>query len=93
MGLYIQHILSNLMIPAYLFATFKLYEVAMFEDSNTNWRLFFGASIVNLITFSMQFYGFGTPAQYQLVDSDYADDWLYPSIYYGLNWYGHIPRC
>merc|ERR1711953_1199633 len=77
MGLYIQHILSNLQIPAYLFATFKLYEVAMFQDSLTNWRLFTGASIINLITFSMQFYGFGTTAQYYLLDSDNADRWLY----------------
>ena len=92
---YIEHILSNLYIAAYLYVIYKLFYVAMYMDTTRAWRTFWVVFTSNIITFAMQWSGFGTAAIRYLKQDDYenADNLLLPSIFYLLRWYTHIPAC
>lgn len=83
-----------MMIPAYLYGTYLLYEVAVFDgfDSWTDWAKPIIWILVSFFTLTMQI-EHGTDAMYFLRENpNHADNVLFPSLFYLLNWVDHTPR-
>lgn len=90
--LYLRHGLSNLMIPAHIYAAYLLFEFAVNESDWQSWAKFVVFVIHGLSFFSLQFNN-GTDAMYAMYeDPNYNDYNLYPSIFYFLNWIEHNAR-
>lgn len=92
-ALYIQHGISNLHSPAYLFGAYKLFELAVSTGELKDTLVLTGFLIESLIAHELQRVR-GAYAMYYLIDGDseYADDELFPSIFYLLGWVEHVPR-
>ena len=91
-SLYIEHGLSNLMIPAYLLSIYELYGVAVFTGDKSSWYMLAAFTLASFIAFSI-FTGTGTEAMYYLRPNPNNDDReLIPSIFYILKWTEHAER-
>lgn len=89
---YIQHGLSNLMIPAHIYGAYMLYELAISEGTWIDWSLlpYYALSSLAITAAQMRY---GSDAMYFLLESPHhADRQLYPSLFYLLNWIEHTPR-
>ena len=83
-ALYIQYVLSNLYIPAYLYGTFKMWESAVWEETWNGflkWGLYL---FVNLITLLIQIIGAKSAQYWLLEDLEYTDTMFVPSLFYTL---------
>ena len=89
-ALYIEHGLSNLIIPAYIYGIYKTWESAVFEQESIDWWIFWGWLFVSIYTFS-KFQGTAVVCMRYLNGYPYLDDGLKPSIAYLLNWTEHGP--
>ena len=91
-SLYIEHGISNLVIPAYLYGAYLFYEVAVYEESGTSWAEFGSWILISIYTYIFQRIS-GSSAQYYLrPNEEYADSELRPSLFYLLGWAEHEPR-
>ena len=92
-SLYIEHMLSNLMIPMFLYSGYLLYSVGVQTGEQADYLKLGAWLVVSMISFGTQT-AYGTDAQYFLVDgkSKWADYSLVPSIFYLLNWVEHTER-
>ena len=89
---WIEHVLSNLMIPAYLRNTYLLLEVAMVEGTQSNWWKLLGWLFWTWIIYSAQV-STGTRAMnYLMYNDEYYNERLRPSLFYFLKWIEHTPR-
>lgn len=87
-----EHVLSNLMLVAYLRGAYLMLEVAMLEDSNEHWWKFLVWIILNWIVYDIQI-TVGTEAiNYLKYNDEYYDEFLRPSLFYFLKWIYHTPR-
>ena len=50
-SLYIEHGISNLVIPAYLYGAYLFYEVAVYEESGTSWAEFGIWILINIYSY------------------------------------------
>ena len=88
-SLYIEHAISNLSIPAYLYGAYLFYEVAVYDESWESWVEFGIWCLTSLYAYLAQRY-IGIEAQYFLRPSDlYEDSALRPSLFYLLGWVEH----
>eukprot|EP00354_Favella_ehrenbergii_P003613 CAMPEP_0170472914 /NCGR_PEP_ID=MMETSP0123-20130129/14889_1 /TAXON_ID=182087 /ORGANISM="Favella ehrenbergii, Strain Fehren 1" /LENGTH=215 /DNA_ID=CAMNT_0010741549 /DNA_START=514 /DNA_END=1161 /DNA_ORIENTATION=+ len=87
---YIQHMLSNWMLPATLYSYYLLLDVSIDTGKAAEYFKFAGFFLVSFISVA-GFYTEGTNAMYFLLDgkSKYADPELVPSLFYLLNWSEH----
>ena len=91
-SLYIEHVISNLYLPAYLYGAYSFYERAVYKETWQGWAALALYSVMSLITYYIQRLG-GTKAQYFLHESpEYNDSVLRPSLFYLLRWADHEPR-
>ena len=91
-ALHIEHMLSNLMWPAYLYGVYQMYDTAVGSDGSSEWIKLIVFMITCLIT-EQRFQNNGTNAMYFLRSNHkYADNRLYPSLFYILNWIEHDER-
>ena len=89
---WIEHVLSNLMIPAYLRNTYLLLEVAILEEDQEHWWKLLGWLFMTWIIYSAQV-SIGTEAiNFLKYNDEYYDDLLRPSLFYILKWIEHTPR-
>ena len=88
-ALHIEHMLSNLMWPAYIYSIYQMYNTAVGSEGWSEWIKLLVLFIISSITESA-FYSSGTRAMYFLRENyKYADTNLYPSLFYILNWIEH----
>ena len=95
MAFYLEHVMSNAIIPSMIYNAYLLYEylvnVDEAEDDNALKRLIAWIAI-NPLFYALQS-GAGTEAIYYLkVDEENDDAWLWPSLFYILNWVDHSSR-
>jgi len=90
---YIEHGLSNLMVPAAAYSGYLLLSVAVDSGWVSEYLKFAGAMATFVLTIGEQRL-YGTRAMYYLIDglSPHADEYLTPSIFYLLNWSEHTER-
>lgn len=92
-AIYIEHVLSNFQYPVYIYSNYLMFAVAIdsgYWGDYLKWGAF---AISSMITHSMQV-SIGTDAMYFLNDanSKWADQELFPSLFYLINWAEHDPR-
>jgi len=92
-SLYIEHLISNLQFPIYVYSMFLLSGVAIQTDDWYQWMLAGLYSIFTIVSFGIQVYN-GANAMYYLIDgkSKHADSSLSPSLFYLLGWQEHSER-
>lgn len=88
---YIEHVISNMLFPANIFADILLYQVAVFTDEISMKWILAGSVLSSFITYFTQV-GAGADAQYYLKLSKYDDGVLLPSIFYAFGWFYHDLR-
>ena len=89
----IEHWVSNLHIPMYIYGTVKLLTVAIDSSAAYDWVIFGVYTLLSGVNGAIQMLN-GTDAQYFLIEgkSKWADQILYPSLFYLINWIDHTPR-
>ena len=85
---WIENVISNFYMPAYVRALYKIFEVAYFEGGWRNWASLIAWSLISYFTFVVQI-GTGTRAISYLRGSDYVDETLLPSLWYTFSWIEH----
>ena len=92
-SLYIEHAISNLIIPAYIYGAYLFYEVAIYDESWESWAEFGIWCLFSLYGYLIQRF-VGIEAQYflRMPSEDYEDGALRPSIFYWLGWAEHEPK-
>ena len=89
---FVEHWLSNLMPPAYLYAAYLIFEFSVIAGWKNNWKLLSGSLAGSFFFWYLQA-GFGTSAMYYLkYNSKENDTGLFPSLFYLLKWISHTPR-
>ena len=89
---FVEHWLSNLMLPAYLLADFLIFHFSVRTGWSKNWTLF-GGFLSGSTFFWLLQVKFGTNAMYFLkYNSKENDKKLWPSLLYLLKWISHTPR-
>ena len=89
---FVEHWLSNLMLPAYLYAAYLIFEFSVITGWKKNWTLFSGFLAGSTFFWLLQV-SYGTYAMYYLkYNSKENDTELWPSLFYLLKWISHTPR-
>ncbi len=91
---FMEVVYSNVYIPAAFYSGYIIWQgiVADGQTSTATYRLY-GFGLVALF-FVSTIFGGATNAMYYMnkADSPYADDSLWPAIFYWINWLDHTPR-
>mmetsp|Transcript_636 Transcript_636/g.861 ORF Transcript_636/g.861 Transcript_636/m.861 type:complete len:133 (-) Transcript_636:56-454(-) len=92
-ALYIEHVISNAMIPALLYAEYMILAAAIDTGKWTDYLKLGLFSLYNLTIYGIMLID-GQAAIYYLYDfeSEWADTELIPSLFYLLGWTEHTPR-
>ena len=89
---WIEHVLSNLMLPAYWRSFYLLFKLAVLEQDQEYWWKLLGWLFIEWIIYVFQV-DYGTQAMNYLKYNDkYYNKVLRPSLFYILKWIEHTPR-